>query len=128
MTMVYLASPYTSFKDKNSFMEEFMYVSGAYMVKNPGHFCVSPLFNHFSLESNPGLGTDWEFWKKYSYTLLDRLSPVNGDYLLVANFACTKDSVGVMAEVFAAAIRNIPTFILDVDTLEIEQFDMSKLN
>ena len=130
MTMVYLASPYSSFGDKDTFMDEFMRISGAFMVKYPNLFCVSPLFNHFSLKSNPDLGSDWDFWKEYSTTLLSRMNSKSGgfDFMLIANFKGAKDSVGVQGEIEIARQYEIPIFILDTLTLEMDNYDFFKLN
>ena len=101
--LVYLAAPYSRTSCKNSLMAAVMKFSGEYMLKNKGQFIVSPLFNHFSLEHVPGLGSDWEFWKEYSEKLMSKC-----DKLIVLDMPETAESTGVQAEIQLASAAGIP--------------------
>lgn len=101
--LIYLAAPYSNVNDKNAHMDMLMTVSGSYMVSNPGHHIVSPLFFHYSLDKVPNIAGDWNFWKNYSIDLLRRCDVVYcmegiGSWL----------STGVQAELAIAKSLNIP--------------------
>lgn len=107
--LVYISAPYSSAIDKDDHMKFVMRCIGAYMVANPGEFAVSPLCNHYALNGNPALGTDWTFWKDYSFELLNKC-----EKMVVLVMHGTDTSVGVHGEVTMAKELGIPVFYLPV--------------
>lgn len=108
--LVYLSSPYSSIEDKELLMKQLMTISGKYMVQNPGHHVVSPLFNHPSLALVPEMGSDYKFWKDYSRNLLKRC-----DSIIIVRFDGYYESSGVVDEYRFASSLNIPILFLDPD-------------
>lgn len=68
---------------------------------------VSPLYKHFLRKKNIDLPGDWEYWSKYSETLL-----VSSDVLLIVKIPGWEMSEGVRGEVLIARNRRIPTFAI----------------
>ena len=92
--LIYLGAAYSNVVDKDKFMRDFMKFSAKYMMANKGHFIVSPLFNHFSFNEVPEMGTDWEFWEEYSKELL-----IKCERLLIIKTTGWEQSVGVQGEI-----------------------------
>lgn len=101
--LTYLIAPYSSIPDKDAHMRFIMTLSGQYMMRRPGHFIVSPLFNHYSLEHVPEMGSDWEFWKDYSTCLMAKV-----DSVLIIQMDGTNGSTGCAAEIKLARSMNKP--------------------
>lgn len=112
--LVYLAAPYSNVTNKEEHMETIMRLSGEYMLKHPGEYVCSPLFNHFSLRHCPNLGTDWAFWAGYSEHMLGI-----ADKLLVVEMAGTYESTGVLAEIKIAGRLKKPILLWNQTTGEI---------
>lgn len=102
-TLVFLSAPYSGAEDKDALMQQIMKVSGDYMVANPNHHVVSPLFNHYSLHLVPELGSDYTFWKDYSIHLLSHC-----DKFLLAQLPGWDRSEGVEDELNYAKSRSLP--------------------
>ena len=101
-------------------------ITGEYMLTNRGSALVSPLFNHYSLDQVPTLGTDWIFWKEYSTTLLRKC-----DEMIVLVTNDTASSTGVRAEVELATELGINITYFDMDkyiTLSKEINDFASAN
>lgn len=103
--LIYLAAPYSNIKDKDAHMEMLMVVSGNYMVSNPGHHIVSPLFFHYALDKVPEMEGDWAFWQNYSIDLLRRC-----DVVYCMEGTESDQSIGVQAELGLARQLNIPIY------------------
>ena len=124
--LVYVAAAYSSVEDKDALMKAIMRFTGEYMLTNRGSALVSPLFNHYSLDQVPTLGTDWVFWKEYSTTLLRKC-----DEMIVLVTNDTASSTGVRAEVELATELgiNITYFYMDkYITLSKEINDFASAN
>lgn len=92
--MIYLSAPYSRVPDKEAFMRQIMTFSGQFMLAHPGQHVCSPLFNHFSLDHVPELGTDYAFWKAYSCNMLKRC-----DSMIVICAPGWQESTGVADEI-----------------------------
>lgn len=101
--LIYLAGPYSNVVDKHAYIEMLMTVSGNYMVANPGHHIVSPLFFHYAIDKVDKMEGDWKFWKNYSIDLLRRC-----DVMYCLDGKLTDRSEGVNAELDLALELNIP--------------------
>ena len=106
--LVYMAGPYSGLGDKDVLMSKYMKISGMYMMENPGHHVVSPLFNHYSLHLVPGMGGDYNFWGDYSRNLLKRC-----DLMLVVMFHGWEESTGVQDEIKTARAAGVPIIYVD---------------
>lgn len=100
--MIYLAAPYSAPTEQET--EQRMQVFGqvASDLIRDGEIVVSPLFCHFIRHYN-GLPGDWNYWKRYSETLL-----VTCNELVIIDMPGWKDSSGVQGEIQIARERNIP--------------------
>lgn len=101
--LVYMAGPYSRYEDKEKLMAAFMTMAGKYMMDNPGHHVVSPLYMHYALQYTPEMGSDYEFFGDYSRNLLRRC-----DKLVVVMFPGWETSTGVEDECCVAREWNIP--------------------
>jgi hypothetical protein len=93
-------------------MRVVMKFSGELMLKHPGQHIVSPLFNHFSLDLVPGLGSDYAFWGAYSRNLLARC-----DRMIVLCFPGWQQSTGVADEIEQALAKNIPITYVPMEAI-----------
>lgn len=105
--LVYLAAPYSD-KDPavvEKRIKEFLEIDA--ILTQQGIVTVSPLYKHFLLHVGniPG---DWEYWKKYSLTLLEKC-----DAVFVLGIDGWDESTGVKAETEAAKECNIPVHSVD---------------
>jgi len=112
--LIYLAAPYSKVDDKELLMQQIMAFSGTYMLHCPGHHIVSPLFNHFSLDKVPGLGSDYAFWGAYSVNLLRRC-----DHLMVICLPGWQNSTGVEDEVRRATEAGIPIEYVSANLFQV---------
>jgi len=106
--LVYLSAPYSKYTNKSALMMAIMTISGIYQLRNQGHHVVSPLFNHYSLNNVPGLGSDYAFWKDYSRNLLKRC-----DKVVVIKAPGWEESSGVEDEVKLAKELGIKVEFVD---------------
>ena len=108
--LVYLAAAYSNVQDKDLFMQKFMSFSAKYMLENEKEFVVSPLFNHYSFNLVPEIGTDWNFWEAYSKELLSKCDKI----LVLKNEDLELSSTGVQAELKFAKEHNIPVEFVQI--------------
>lgn len=101
--IVYIASPYTSFKDKDSLMKIISKFSGEYMMKNPGVFAVSGLIHHYAVKECDGLGSDYSFWKDWCDLFMSKCEKV-----IVLTLPGWETSLGVIGEIECAKKLGIP--------------------
>lgn len=104
--LVYLAAPYSgSDAEVKLRMQLFCLVDA--QLSAEGRVTVSPLMKHFVLNHSNELGSDWNFWKRYSQVLLSRCQ-----YMIVVMLDGWDTSVGVRAEIELAKELNIPVAYL----------------
>lgn len=109
-TMIYLSAPYSRVADKDELMAKIMTFSGRFMLTHPGQHICSPLFNHYSLDRVPELGTDYAFWKAYSANMLGRC-----DRMIVLEIDGWLESTGVADEIRIAGLERIPVEYVSSD-------------
>lgn len=109
--LVYLSAAYSQHPHKNILMQDIMRFAGEWMLMNPEHRVVSPLFLHYSLDWVPALGSDYAFWGDYSRELLSNCK------LMVVFRAPGTDiekSIGVQDEIRLAKELDIPIIFTSI--------------
>ena len=117
--MIYLAAPYSGPKAVvEQRMQQFCQADA--MLMKLGHFTVSPLLKHFTLNYADLPGT-WEYWKDYSYVLMKQCTK-----MVIIPLDGWRDSVGVIGEIEMAESLSIPVFVLERgELIHISQFKIT---
>jgi hypothetical protein len=101
--MYFVSSPY-SHTDK-AVVEQRMALLNKSIAKIQGqYFCVTPLWNHYILEYDNSIGSDWNFWKEYCEEMMKRCIGI----IVLDNIDGWKESTGVDAEIKLAQKLNKP--------------------
>lgn len=115
MTLVYVAAPYSSIKNKHRLMEEIHKESAKFMLDRPGHYTVPGLLHHYTAEHCPHLGKDFEFWEEFCVELIKRC-----DIILLLKFDGWQTSKGVLGEIDTAVEFDKSVIYVEPDCKNID--------
>jgi len=106
--LIFLSSPY-SHVDDNIRIENYERVCeiSAKLVSE-GHVVISPIAYGHTLLKYREMPSDWEFWKNFCVTLLEKC-----DKLIVVKMPGWDKSTGVKEEILYAQDRSIPTEFIE---------------
>lgn len=106
--LVYLAAPYNH--TDPSVIEYRINAVTHTLAKliSEGNNAITPLLNHFILNSGVTLPSDYVFWHSYCTEVLKRC-----DYLYVLRLPGWDKSLGVLTEIKTASDEGIPVLYLD---------------
>lgn len=121
----YVASPYSALhpktEDDRSRIQRERYNSVtqviAKLTKDHELVLLGPITHSHNLKIfEPGLGTSWDFWKRYDTKFIER----SVDAMLVIKLPGWEDSIGVDAEIVLAEKLDKPIYYLNIQTMELE--------
>ena len=113
--MIFISAPYTHHVDQVVEMRIKKVAQYCAMLLKDGKSCLTPLTAGSCILRYEKLPSDFQFWKKMSYDMLEVCDVVH--VLMLDGW---KESVGVTSEIDFAIANDVPIFYVDPIVLQIQ--------